>query len=312
MTHYCPHLLAVMFYGVAFVLAGLGWFLRRTDGRPGLTGTVALGLAIFLLPLQFPGTDVGVKAALLLCCVFPLKLWDAYADRDRWRNGRLQDWLAFLANPVALVYRRHIALNKPSLPQNLRGFARGLFEVAAGVALFRCLDRLPWCSFPFWLDHGLRLLASYLFIWDGGCVLFAATWRLLGFRCVEFSIHPILARTPADFWRRYNRWIGQFLYEDFFKQLGGLRRPVAATFCCFLVMGLLHEYLACVLTGRVTWHLPLFFLLHAVATVFTFRLRLTGLAAAIGMTATLAFHYFTSVLFFIRFHEIVGGWYLSS
>jgi len=301
-----------MFYGMAFLLAVLGWFLRRAGDMLSLAGAVALGLAIFLLPVYFPGTDVGIKAALLLCCVFPLKLWDAYVDKDRWRDGRFQDWLAFLANPVALAYRRHLAFKRPTFLQNLKGFARGLAEVAAGVALFRCLNRHAWGSFPFWLDHGLRLLASYLFIWDGGCVLFAATWRLLGFRCVEFSVHPILARTPADFWRRYNRWLGQFLYEDIFKQVGGLRHPAAAIFCCFLVTGILHEYLAWVLTGRVTWHLPLFFLLHAAATAVTFRLRPTGLAAAIGLAATLAFHYFTSVLFFIRFSEIVGGWYPGS
>ena len=268
-----------------------------------------LALVIFMLPVHFPGTDTGIKAALLLCCVFPLKLWDAHVDRDRWRNGRLLDWLAFLANPVALVYRRHIALAKPTLAQNLGGLARGLAEVAVGVTLFRCLDQHASGLFPFWFDHGLRLVASYLFIWDGGCILFTATWRLLGFRCMDFSVHPILARTPAEFWRRYNRWMGQFLYEDFFRPIGGHRHPVVGIFCCFLATGALHEFLAWVLTGRVTWHLPSFFLLHAIATAATFRFRPVGVAAVLGLAGTLAFNGFTSVLFFIRFDEIVGGWY---
>lgn len=300
------------FYGIAFALAGLGWSLRRLGDAPARWATVALGLTIFLLPVHFPGEDVRIKAALLLCSVFPLKLWDACVDRDRWRDGQFRDWLVFLANPVAVVCRRHVALRRPTLLANSAGLGRGLAEVATGLVLLRWLNGRPAGSFPFWLDHGLRLFASYLFIWDGGCVLFVAAWRMLGFRCVEFSVHPVLARTPAEFWRRYNRWLGQFFYEDLFRRVGGLRHPAAAVICCFLATGALHEYLAWVLTGRVTWHLPLFFLLHGLSTAVTFRLRPTGPAAVAGLAATLVFHYFASVLFFIRFGEAVGGWYPGS
>jgi|GEM_PF-1675741 len=302
--------MALAFYCAAIVLAGFGWwFLRRVDDRLAWVGMAALASAIIMLPVYFPGKDTGTKAAVLLCCVFPLKLWDAWLDRDSWRRAHLLDWLTFLANPVALVHRCHIALSKPILVQNLSGLARGLAEVTLGVILFRYLARHAPAHFPFWIDHGLRLLASYLCIWDGGCVLFTAVWRLLGFRCVEFSFHPILARTPAEFWRRYNHWIGQFLYEDLFRVVRCRRNPAVGVFTCFLAMGVLHEFLAWDLTGRVTWHLPAFFLLHAIATAATFRLRPTGLGAVLGLAGTLTFHYFTSVLFFVRFGEVVGGWY---
>ena len=268
-----------------------------------------LGVAILLLPVPFPSTDVNIKTALLLCLVFSLKLWDAWVSPGRWAESSLKEWLVFLANPLALVHRRHAELRPPKLTRNLKNLVRGAIEVCAGAALFRWADAQDLGARSFWLEHVVRLAAGYLFLFDGGCVTLVAVWRLLGLRCVDFSVHPILARTPAEFWRRYNRWMGQFLFEDVFRPLGGIRRPLVGIGVVFAFMGVFHEYLAWLLTGRVTGYLLAYFAIHAAAVAATHRLRPKGAAAVLGIAGTLLFQVLTSVLFFADFHRIGGEWY---
>jgi len=285
------------------------WAFRRKRNRVRLWIYVGLGAAILYLPSLFPCAETGLKAALLLCCALPVKLWDAHLNAARWERATFGEWLRFILNPVALVHHRHVALVSPPWRTNARNLVRGILEVAAGAALFRWADSVALGERSFWLEHGVKLVASYLFLWDGGCVTFTATWRLLGGRCVEFSVHPIAARTPAEFWRRYNRWFGQFLYEDVFKPLGGIHRPARGIVCVFALMGVVHEYQAWQMTGRVTGYLLAYFALHAAVVAATFHLRPKRVQAAMGIAGMIVFHLFTSVLFLTVFHEIVGSWY---
>jgi len=291
------------------VLALAGWAFRRKQSRVRIWAHVVLGAAILCLPSLFPCSETGIKAALLLCCVLPVKLWDAHLHADRWERATFGEWLRFILNPVALVNHRHVALVSPPWQTNVRDLARGILEVAAGAVLFRWADLVALGERSFWLEHAVKLVASYLLIWDGGCVTFTATWRLLGGRCVDFSIHPVVARTPAEFWRRYNRWFGQFLYEDVFKPLGGLRRPARGIVGVFALMGVVHEYQAWQMTGHITGYLLAYFALHAVVVAATFRLRPRRAQAVVGIAGTISFHLLTTVLCLTVFHDIVGSWY---
>ncbi len=69
--------------------------------------------------------------------------------------------------------------------------------------------------------------------------------------------------------------------------------------------GLLHEYLATVVIGRVTGYMLAFFGLHALAVAVTFRWRPRGAAAILGWATTLAFIVTTSILFFAVIDMIV-------
>jgi D-alanyl-lipoteichoic acid acyltransferase DltB (MBOAT superfamily) len=117
--------------------------------------------------------------------------------------------------------------------------------------------------------------------------------------------NPFLARTPADFWRRYNRPAQQFLYEDVFKPVGGLRSPIRAVLLTFAVSALIHEYVFGISIGRVQAYQTSFFLLQGFAVAATARVRPQGWRALPWTTATFAFNLASSVLFFASVESLV-------
>jgi hypothetical protein len=133
----------------------------------------------------------------------------------------------------------------------------------------------------------------------------ASVWRLLGGRAFDLMNHPYAARTPADFWRRYNRPAHQFLYEDVFKPAGGLRFPIRATLAAFAVSALIHEYLFAVSMGRIQANQATFFLLQGCAVAATARLKPKGPVAVPAIAATLAFNLASSVIFFASLDAVV-------
>ena len=160
----------------------------------------------------------------------------------------------------------------------------------------------------FWLDHAVKAAAIYLLVLDGGFVLLTGLCRLMGSNVIDFARHPVLARTPADFWRRYNREAGQFLYADVYHPLGGVHRPIAGILAVFAVNGALHEYLAVVMTGAVAGYQTAFFLLQGAAVALTWRWRPRGVLALCSWACTLAFMLVTSVLFFESADQFID-WY---
>src|SRR5262249_40362898 len=132
----------------------------------------------------------------------------------------------------------------------------------------------------------------------------AAGLRLLGGRTREPTDNPILARTPADFWRRYNRPAQQFLAEDVFKPLGGLRAPIRATLATFAISGGVHEYGFGIAIERVQGYQMAFFLLQGAAVAATMRVRPKGWRQVPWIAATIAFNLATATLFFASVGEV--------
>ena len=116
---------------------------------------------------------------------------------------------------------------------------------------------------------------------------------------------PVRVRTPADFWKRYNRPAQQFLYEDVFKPLGGLRSPVRAVLATFLINGIIHEYVFDIVVGRVQGYQMAFFLVQGIAVAATFRVRPAGSAVIPWVVGTFAFNLATSVIFFASVGEVL-------
>lgn len=154
------------------------------------------------------------------------------------------------------------------------------------------------------LEHCAKALAVFLVLIPGSA-LGTALWRLAGGRARDFMDAPLLAATPAQFWRRYNRPAQQFLYEDVFKALGGFRAPVRATLATFVVSGLVHEYVFGITLGRVQGYQTLFFLLQGLAVAASARLRPAGWKVWPWIGATLIFNLATSVLFFASVDAVI-------
>ncbi|MFO0889853.1 MAG: MBOAT family O-acyltransferase [Isosphaeraceae bacterium] len=164
--------------------------------------------------------------------------------------------------------------------------------------------RLDWRPWPFAVEHAAKVLSFF-----AALVPFTAAGasflRLLGWRPVEPMDNPFAARTPADFWRRYNRATHQFLLEDVFKPAGGARRPVRATIVTFAISALIHEYVFDVSASRIQGYQTLFFLVQGCAVAATARFRPRGPTAIPWVAATLTFNLASGVLFFASLDEIV-------
>jgi D-alanyl-lipoteichoic acid acyltransferase DltB (MBOAT superfamily) len=116
---------------------------------------------------------------------------------------------------------------------------------------------------------------------------------------------PYLARTPADFWRRYNRNFQQFFAEDLFKSLDHRLGGPARIVIVFLFSAVLHEYVFGIATGRIQGYQTAFFLLQGVAVAGTARARPIGRLAILWAAATAVFMLLSSMVFFASMQGVV-------
>lgn len=228
---------------------------------------------------------------------------------ETWNALSFYEWLRYLLNPFILCYRRHL-LDKPRTPEHNRAlFIRGVLEVLVGSTLLYWAFSVDWTNSSFWSEHITKLVGAYLTFFDGGFVLMNGLFGLTGGVYMEFSHHPVLARTPADFWRRYNRDAGRFLHEDVYTRILRLPRP-ARIGLVFLLNGALHEYLVLIITRQIVGVLFMFFSLQAIGVILTWRLRPSGYIAVISVILTIAFNVTSTVLFFMAINEIIP-WYVD-
>jgi hypothetical protein len=292
----------------AFALMLAAWPARRFGGvgRGIVLLTVALG--ILTLPLLIPREQSFFRIFAFLGVGAPLipKILDLNAGRARWRTLSFSRWVAFLANPLVLVERVH-ALRRP-MPRGPAALLamRGALEVASGILLLMWSMRAHLT--PLWLDHVVKLAAGYLLVFDGAFVLLTGLWRLFGSPVMDLSLDPVLAVTPADFWRRYNCSAGRFFHDDLFLPCGGRRHPVLGMIVVFAVNGIFHEALAFLLVGRIQGYQLAFFALQGAAVILTYRFRPRGALAVVSWAATLVFNIATSALFFASIHAGLGWW----
>jgi hypothetical protein len=287
----------------------------RTVGRP--RRALALGaLAALLLPLPFllpPETSLGWRIAVGAGIpVLVLKLRDLHIGASWWCTQRGRRWVLTVVVPFVLVPRAQDAAPRPSTRHFVRQLAIGLVEVGIGWALLRAAQDVDWTQVGFAAEHVTRVLLLYLVGFDGGLAVLGALLGLVGLARLPFTRHPIVAITPADFWRRYNLEAGRWFHHDVFVPAAGRRHPVRATLLTFLVSGLLHEYLAAVLLGRVQGYQLACFLLHGLAVVLTFRLRPRGATRLVGGALTFSFVMAAAVLFFASIENIAPGRFYRS
>ena len=189
----------------------------------------------------------------------------------------LADGMFFLlVNPVLVYAERSRTTNRPALDR------RHCARVALGVlALLLHCGMLAigavWIGAPFGLSdvHGASrialLIVQHALQFLGAYVLFSATasvqigtLRMLGYSLPERFAYPLLATNPADFWRRWNTYVGSWARRYLFLPLTiamrrSLRgRPGAgaisvglAAMATFMLVGLYHDLGAFVAHGNL-------------------------------------------------------------
>ena len=283
---------AVCFYPV------IGW--RR---GPRVATLLILEVVVWSAPLVLPRATFLRLLAGVLATMPAVKMWDMCLAGRRGAPRFIQ-YLLYLVNPFNLVWRRVAAERRPPIRADILRVALGILGSAGAVWVCYVVFAVHWRRLPFAVEHCAKVPALFLVILVVANT-FAAGYRLMGIPSTDFSNNFFCARTPAEFWRGYNRPAGQFLHEDVFKVLGGTRFPVLGALATFAVSGLVHEALFDIAVWRVQGYQMAFFLIQGVAAVATARLRPTGWRAVVGILATLSFNLAAALLFFASMNEVV-------
>ncbi len=277
----------------------LGW-PRERRGPWVIAGLLAVAAA----PLWVPGSDPAFRVpAALVSIAMLLKLYDLHV------GGRLRpplrQFVPYLFNVFLLVYRRRDEKQAaPHRSKDLRALALALLKAALALPLCVAAFWYSWTGVPLLIEHAAKVIAIVLCI-EPGCAFFAALWRLGIGPAREFMHAPLVASTPADFWRRYNRPVQQFFHDDLFVPCGGRRFPVRCTFVTFVVSALIHEYVFGIILGRVQGFQTAFFLIQGLGTIATLRVHPHGAIRWVCVAATLTFNIVTSVLFFANLNQVL-------
>ena len=254
-------------------------------------------VAVLFSPLLVPRWAPLVRfAATLVAITISVKLYDLPLGADSEQPQRFFGFLAYLLHPFALVWAKR-PVNPASRRDDVLQLTTGLLLAHVTVGLLVAIFRVDWRRHSFALEHCTKLIAVFLFVLVATNAM-AAAFRLAGQPAMNFCGNFFFARTPAEFWRLYNRPVCQFFYEHVFKPLDGRRRPIRATLLTFGISGIIHEYVFDISAGRIFGLQMAFFLIQGVAAALTLRLRPRGFAALVGVALTLAFNLATGLLFF--------------
>lgn len=274
---------------------------RRMRAIVLVAAVIVLCVCICLVPPQHLLVR-GVDA--MFCIGLIVTLYDLHHFALRGGQISFAQFLVYFGNDFWLVRARVPAEAKLSRWENARLLLRRAVGLMAALLLWGAVLRVDWRLRPFWAEHAAKITVIYLSL-----VLLtnaaAAGWRLLGGIGLDPFEWALLARTPAEFWRRWNRPAAQFLNEYVFIPAGGRRRPVRATLATFVVSAIIHETLFALILGVVQGFQLAFFMLNGVAAVLTLRVRPRGAWAAAAIALTLAFELATAVLFFASVNHVV-------
>ncbi len=281
----------------ALPLAAVPWLRRPGRGRwlSGAPVQLYLLSAAFAVPGSHP---LAGFVAALFCALEWMKLTDLMLGGE---ELSARECARFLVHPGAVVvetFRKSARVPWRRLWK--RGaLGAGLCAVAGGL-LFLAWKTKP-CADSFLLDH-LYKGVCFALLAEGLASCQHVVHSLAGLGTVPVIDGAFLARTPAEFWQRYNRWVCAWLDKHGFKRAGGRRQTVRATLWTFFISAAVHEWLfALALNGFDGYQAP-FFLLHGLAVVaslpFARVVRRKRWAGWLGRVLTWVFLYLSSMLFF--------------
>lgn len=267
---------------------------------------------LLCLPFLVPSDEKLLRLLVAInCAIYAFKMWDLYRDCQRGPLPDMAELNDFLRASTNLVRRRMKHEKALDDSTNFTNFlkALGLSLIGAGSMTTLCLLDLK--DLGFWPEHFLKMVAFYFCI-DGGMRLISNTQRILLGWSREMTQNPILAYSPADFWRRYNRSIGQYFFEHVFRPLRGTRRPILATFVVFFVSSLLHEYIFGIALMEFQLFQTAFFMIQGLGVALSQRWKPGPKLRVLGIIGTFFFNVITLSLFFASGHQVFDSQFYDS
>jgi len=285
--------LATQGAAVVLLFPTLHWKSRPRPWAATLLLLISL-FAPFAIAVGHP--TIRLIAALFASAIL-IKFYDLTRNAMAGNVPSLATYFWFIENPFWHVLRRRPMEHYRDFVANLRLIAIRFAVLALTSFAAYAVFTYDWRRQPFLFEHVTKVLVVYAVLTPlvNGI---AAYWRLMGQPAMDTMRHPLLAITPADFWRRWNRPTQIWFHEHCFLPSGGWRAPIRATLVCFAVSGLAHELVFGIAIGRVPFVQMCFFMLQGVAVILTLRVRPRGWQKIAGFVLTVAFNLATSLLFF--------------
>lgn len=261
-------------------------------------------LLIVWTPWLIPEESTMLRfIASITAAMLALKVIDISLDLGKQRHVTLQRYVEFLFNPFTLVRRSLENESRPSQKENLLRFLGGSIVCAVALAVLHSLFQADWSNLTFLLEHIGKVIVLMLAI-DAGLTAAAALWRLGGGTARDFMYRPFFARTPADFWRRYNRNVQQFFWQDVFSRSHSRRTPILGMLLVFGLSALLHEFVFYAAVGHIQGYQLAFFTVQGFAAASTARVKVRGPFVVPWVAGTMAFNLLTSMFFFASIHSV--------
>jgi len=288
-----------------YLLGLLFYPASHWTGRARTTAFLALIGGILLAPILIPSHARFLRLlAAVNAVAIGARMYDEHAAvRARRQPISFWTYVTGLGNPFAVALRRVMAEPARNTLLDLRRAAVGLILGSLAILLLIRIFEIDWRNL-FVAEHCAKAIALFLiiqFLPNG----LAASARLVKLPATDFGGLFFLARTPAEFWRLYNRPAEQFFYEHVFKPAGGRHRMILATLATFAVSGVIHEYVFDLAARRVLGTQMAFFMLEGLAVVATLRLRPRGWMTWPAILLTFAFNVAAVRIFLASLNAIV-------
>ncbi|WP_165250617.1 MBOAT family O-acyltransferase [Paludisphaera soli] len=262
--------------------------------------------AILAAPLLIPPDRVGLRAAAaVLAADLALKVLDFFPRGTGRGPAGYREYVRLLVPfPIfAVVYPAHKRrLPRPDAPgPHVARVLAGTAGFVAALSVLHALSSMEWLPADFAAAHAARLVLFVVAIESLSQALFGLE-RLAGYDTTPIVRDAYRSRTVAEFWRRWNPRVHEWLLRHVFRPAGGRRAPIRSTFAVFLVSGLFHEVMFGMATSRFDGLQLAFFLAQIPAVLASgllerlARQNLVGRAAAHALT--LLFLASTAILFF--------------
>ena len=282
-----------------YIAASASWLLRKSSSPWRWGAFIILSGVLLACPFLVPRPFMILRGFISAVIVWWwLKTWDAL-HRSMAADTRFPQHLASLLN---------FGLNvTPSSDSQHRvpPFTRRWYDVIAwgsafcfACALIYCVFGSDWSGLPFMAEHLAKVASLMVGLVLCGLNFHSALWRFGGAGALHSPLASLWSASPAEFWRRWNRPVQQWLFEYVFMPIKGTRCMATATVAAFAVSGVMHEYIVSMATGRITGYPTAFFLLQSLGVLATARLDPRGWRRVFGVTSTWAFNAVTSVLLF--------------
>lgn len=285
--------LALSAVGLAYFAAGAvltHWISKQASELGKLDALVIAGLmfAIFLLVPATLLRPISLGTFLFLGWELTLKAYGYVLERGGKRNDVRSCLFFFLVDPTLVLPQRARRAQPVAAP---RFIARMLARACAGVAVVGLafaleahLPQIAAASTPWFTEHGraTAVLATgamqFITVYAKGSGVASLQLGLLGvcgYTATERYRLPLLAVSPADFWTRWNTYVGQWASRYIYLPISlGLTRAArrrgltwvgptlgigVAVIITFLAIGAFHDLYIWLERRELTYRATTFF-----------------------------------------------------